>query len=215
MTYLRNNKYGFKGKNKKEYIPSKLFPLSSKTKVHWFGYPNTTKFDFNKKQKNIINSLEFEQGRCYTNTEKLITNLKGKLDLKFFSGWTFIGNNYPIHHAWGILFKNGNEYVFDMGILEKSEELIEKAKKYNNIEEQRKFYVEEYKKYLKLPNTQKFITGKVIPQNMLYIGVESTKKQAVDCYNKAVGDDPNSHPSYSNMNLDEQGRSKTQRKFSD
>jgi len=214
MSYVENNKYRFPGKKKMEYIPSKLFPLSSKTKVHWFGHPNTSRFELTEKQEEIINSLEFNKGRCYTNTEKLINALERELELKFFSGWVFLGYNLPVHHAWAVLFENGKEYVFDMGVFEREQEIIEEAsEKFDDPEKQREYYVKENKRTFELPNSEIYITGKIVPEMILYIGVESTKEEALDCYWEAVGDDPTTHPSYSGMGLDEKGSSRTQREL--
>lgn len=183
--------------------------------MHWFGHPNTSKFELTEKQNDIINSLSFDKGRCYTNTEKLINAFEGELDLKFFSGWVFLGYNYPVHHAWAVLFEEENEYVFDMGVFEREQKIIEEAaEKFDDPEKQREYYVKENKRTFKLPNSKIYITGKVVPEMILYIGVKSTKEEVLDRYWQAVGGVPTTHPSYSGMGLDEKGSSRTQRELS-
>jgi hypothetical protein len=124
MSYVENNKYRFPGKKKMEYVPSKIFPLSSK-KVHWFGHPNTSKFELTEKQNDIINSLNFDKGRCYTNTEKLINAFEGELDLKFFSGWVFLGywqavggdpTTHPSYSGMGLDEKGSSRTQRELGL---------------------------------------------------------------------------------------------------
>lgn len=90
-------------------VPTIKYPLNGKYEV--FHYKNT-KIVTDEEVLKIFDAQEYQIGRCYQNTARMISALRSAgYDVKSYVGWLFPEPDYPIHHCWAVL--NG-ESVIDL-----------------------------------------------------------------------------------------------------
>lgn len=173
-------------------VPSAIYPMpNSKTEPRLFTPENTEDFT-DDSISDILSSIEFLPGRCYTNANKIITSL-GE-EYKFYSGWVFVFGQ-AVHHAWVV---KGNS-ILDVANTRKDNTLNPET--HLSKQEYAKLFAEYYKEAL--PFKEKYPFGKVA-LNKFYIGVESNYKEAIDSFNTLMDDYPN-HPDYLNVNKETGG----------
>lgn len=179
-------------------IPSKIYPLNGR-KYKAFVVENTVECE-NEDIKKIFDACKFEIARCYSNSEMIrqgVEYLGIGANIKYYSGWVFSGDTFPMHHAWIVYNDN---CVIDGSILKDFFTLTNKIQDTENIRR-------EYANLLKeshsrnIPNHEKYCFGKVI-KPMVYIGCEDNYTHAKELFRKAidVANSANSiHPSYRHM----------------
>ena len=148
-------------------IPTERYPVD--TNFQCFDYSNTEKIN-DKHILDIFDSIDFEIGYCYTNTEKLVHKLKENgYNAVSYVGWLFVGNlNPPIHHCWTVL---DDKYVLDysdyMNVLDMNQKNFIHAK----TKEEARFLLQDFMKHAKTERNSIVCqpVGKVY-QDFLYVG---------------------------------------------
>ena len=186
-------------------IPSQMYPILGHplflTHENTEDFPNTERTD---QIRNIFNSIEPQVGRCYSNTEGLISALADKgFQAQSFVGWMFIGEQLPIHHCFAVL----DDHVLDLAYradLFYRDELVGKDK-----DETRKLFVDELMRIREQPNSSTGTFGKVSTGVLI---IASPCKPAVGrkIYQDLIQAFPK-HPCQ--KNVDSTGRNQTQRQF--
>ena len=192
---VKNHKFYFSINGDKHVMGSKLYPVG-KRGLSFFTGGTTTKGDFQEVEEYLEReNWKHKNGYCYTNAETLHKAfLEHKINAKYYSGWLFVNDSHPIHHAW--VSVDGN--VYDIGIHETSQQHMR-----NMIMDGKDVYhprsIRELKEIEKtiFPLRDNFIWGKV-PDYMMYIGAEDTPNGARVKYNSCVNK-VDFHPSYKNM----------------
>lgn len=204
---FRDGKFLFKTHGQSHKIGSKMFPVASPNKIRVFTKENTYPI-YNEILANAINELTFEMGRCYTNSERILS-LKKKLSLplEFYAGWLFIGDGWPILHGWIVLGDN----VIDMSLSRAEfEGQIDLARKYPNdpnIRERMASMLVEIKKK-NLLRSEDGVLGQVFPEHV-YVGCPDEKERASLSMFDIIKQFPN-HPAPSLRNFNAQGLSPMQ-----
>jgi hypothetical protein len=194
--------------NKTTYkIPSKIYPLNSR-KYHVFTNSNTESIK-NEDIKKLFNLCKFELARCYSNAEMLRqgAEILGIKDIKYYSGWLFVGDKLPMHHAWIVY---NDKSILDGSMLQDLFTMLE------TVEDKNKLTKREHANLMKKslssnkPNHEKFCFGKVLIP-IIYIGCETDCDYARELYNKAIEATNNNHPSYPHMKHNAFDYSQTQK----
>lgn len=192
---VKNHKLYFSKDNDKHVFGTKLYPIG-KRNVSLFMDSVTEKGAFEEVSTYLETSgWQPRNGYCYSNSELLQNAFKTHgIDAKYYSGWLFVGHQYPIHHAWVVVDDN----VYDIGI-----NVLSQSKMFEQIESGLNPYSEACVKEIKaleskpFPIQDFFVWGKV-PKELFYIGAEDTPNGARLKYNacmKVVAE----HPSYKGM----------------
>lgn len=195
ITIIENELY-FTMENNKYKIPSKLYPLSRKTKISIFSDRNTENFLDMSAICEELDNLYFNAGLCYTNTDKVCRTLTNKVEyIQFYSGWVFAGANPPKHHAWAVVQIGGQIGIIDSYKYNLLQKIIFDYGEHihqNDWKEKIAQKIVEYDKQMK--NHEKIIIGKC-PSHFLYVGTPDTLKNARRVYNLLVKKF-DKHPSY-------------------
>ena len=116
MIVLDDNKIQFTVQRQKHIIGSKLFPVSSKSKLQVFNSEYTEELDKNDPNilrfTKLVDQCKFEMGHAYTSSDIILQIADAiNLEAKFFSGWLIypFSNTFPTHHAWTVI--NGSSVV--------------------------------------------------------------------------------------------------------
>lgn len=177
-------------------VPSAMYPMpNTRMKPRLFTPENTEDFT-DSFVSDSLNGIEFLPGRCYTNAEKIVKILWE--EYKFYAGWVFVFGQ-AVHHAWVV---KGNS-IIDVANTRKDILLASNPEKSLSKQEYAKLFYKYYKE--DLPFKEKYPYGKVA-WNKIYIGVESSYKEAVDSFSKLMSNYP-AHPDY--LNIDNTGGNET------
>lgn len=169
-------------------VPSEMYPMpNTRMKPRLFTPENTEDFT-DHTVSNHLSGVKFLPGRCYTNAEKIIKIL-GE-EYKFYAGWVFVFGQ-PIHHAWVVK----NNSIIDVASTRKDILLTSNPELSLSKQEYAKLFYEYYKE--DIPFIDKYPYGKVT-WDKIYIGVESTYKEAIGSYNELINKYP-THPDYLNV----------------
>lgn len=189
-------------KNRYEYtvdkniikIPSLLYPLNDSPEL--FYYENTEQI-IDEDIIDIINSADYEIGRCYTNAENLTKLLKSNRNRAvIYVGWLIIQRQLPVHHSWVILNK---KYLIDLSAdYDALSSFIKNHSEDSPLADKRKEAVNFYKKALKWKHSERLSLGKVSP-NAVYIGCPCSKNKGIEIFENLVKSYPN-HPALINTN---------------
>lgn len=174
-------------------IPSPMYPLESEN-FRLFTESNTSEIT-DKNIINIFDSLEFQLGRCFTNSEKLYNALReAGYPAEQYVGWVFTGNELPVHHSFVVL----DNHILDTTISFLSQD-IEKLSYINLLpqQQQREKLADYYLSQESLPNHEKRIFGAVDPM-YLYIGAPGTAAQGIQ-RNKELRTVYPNHPCFQNV----------------
>ena len=203
---LGNKELFFKMDKSTYKIPSKMYPLSSKSGISIFLDENSKLIEDERVHK-AVNLQKFKMGHCYSNTLSLIEYLSSLgVEAKPFAGWIFLGNNYPVHHAWVVL--DGN--VIDGSVRKNEVDFLNDLAKQNLSQEELRA---KYKDYLiremnsKVPNSERIVLGD-IPKGIVYVGSEDKPEEAKNRFRKTMDMFP-IHPSYTG-GMNGRGASKMQ-----
>lgn len=190
-------------------VPSVIYPLNDKYEA--FTYKNTKPVTDEEILK-IFDSVQYQIGRCYTNTEKLVAVLRAAgCDVKAYAGWLFMaGNEYPIHHAWCVLNENSIlDLADDLFLMLGGEngKYFEQAK---SKDEKRALMVSFQAWARQLPNSKRCLPVGVPCPTTLYVGCPCEPEQARCIYNNLI----RQYPAHEcQRNCDENGWNKTQKMF--
>lgn len=204
---IKGSKVTFKGTS----IGSKLYPLNNVRNAVCFNVYNTHPVDEGDKIREVFDKVDFELGRCYTNTTNLYNECirSGIENVDIYVGWVHTCSDRIVHHCWlvydGNKILDGSSQISDfMAMVKISEERL-------SLEEARKALAEAYFEGKKLKNSENCCCGRTLP-NWLYVGCKCGPNEGLEIYRKLMKDFPR-HPSYKNNNAD--GSSKTQRMILD
>lgn len=180
-------------------IPSQMFPL--KGMPEFFNPDNTEELE-DDEVREIFDSIEFELGKCYFNTQAIMTSLRenGIKGAEAYAGWTLAPSGYPVHHTF-VLYKRKH-------ILDPSASLRFKDMKHlANItgEDMKEAVANLYIERQKLSNSERCVFGKA-SDLYFYIGSRQEPLEALKVIKKIIQTYPN-HPSY--RNTDKQGYNQT------
>lgn len=171
-------------------IPTIQYPLSNNNfKV--FTFENTCELKDEDAIK-IIDGIERRIGFCYTNAENVVNAFANtNYNAKYYVGWYFVGNEYPVHHAWAVL---NDVYLIDL--TNNSGWFFSNLDKFENksIDECRALLLD-LELFLKDKPNSVYCNplGMSIGGNRLYIGCESNADEGKMIFNKLIRDFPN-HP---------------------
>ncbi len=197
------DKIQFIVKGQKHIIGSKLFPVSSKSKIVMFTTESTQELDRNDFKilqfAKLIDQCSFEMGRCYSSSD-IVFQIAKHLDLEveYFSGWmVYLNSNttFPTHHAWVVINKTS---IVDL-MWNKEEIKVMKAidQSLPNFREKLANQIAEIRKK-KLPLSEYCIFGKLF-DFAYYVGSPDTKENARRIFRNLIVNYPN-HPSYDDEN---------------
>lgn len=190
-------------------IPSDLFPLS-KGEIRLFDCCNTAQADF-PELKQVFDSLIFQTGCCYTNTEALVNVCRatGIKNVYPYAGWIIGPDGCPLHHAWAVFEQDGNSHLLDGGNL-MGFEFYERIKNYpdSTKEAVRRTVVDTFEDMKDLPNSEKAMYGFCHP-SFVYVGVRTTPNEASLIWNRLCDKYPQ-HPAYQQSGQNQYGASRTQ-----
>ena len=96
-------------------IPSVYWPLNGPYEA--FHWENTCYIHGEPKLEAIVNSAEYQVGRCYHNSEALAAVLHGAgyENATVYCGWAFLGETTPIHHCWIVVTdEHGQKAILDL-----------------------------------------------------------------------------------------------------
>lgn len=168
----KTNKIMFRVREEIINIPSRMYPLESP------GYtlftPSTTVPIEDDRIEEIFDSLEFEMGRCFTNSEKLCKALNDVgYKAEQYVGWVFMQDELPVHHSFVVL---GNSIIDPtVSLLCKDIEQLERLNP-GSDHETRINLMNLYKEKQFLPNHIKCIFGKV-DDLYVYVGAPGRRKR--------------------------------------
>lgn len=165
----------FKLQNMVINIPSRMYPLESDDyKMITF---NNTEYIEDEKIIEIFDSITFETGRCFTNTQKLCNALnEAGYNAVQYVGWIFIEDTLPVHHSFAIV--NG-KHLLDttVNILSQDADFFENISRLPQdqyYKEAAKYFIELNKK----PHHEVLVCGQV-PKEFLYIGSPASAEQGI------------------------------------
>lgn len=191
-------------------FPSALYPLGNPETIRLFhGITNVAPLA-DAEAMALYDSLAFETGRCYTNTERILTafNQAGLGNaITSMTGWLFIGAT-PIHHCWAV-YKG--VHVLDPGMditpFLLQERLAQEPAQPTG-DALRALYLEQKERAARLPNHEAQTFGQIFP-GTVYIGSETTPQEGRAIYNALIQAFPN-HPSYAGDGMNARGASRMQ-----
>lgn len=174
-------------------IPSKMYPLES-TGYEMFDFQNTIPVT-DERLISIFDSIKAENGRCYTNSEKLMMSLVSTgYDAKQYVGWKFLGDVLPVHHSFVIV----NRYLLDLSYELEDENLEKQCSNANMTEdEMRKIIVSHLKDREQLDNHLKYTCGQC-PKGAFYLAAPGTKEQGIN-RNRQLRKDYPHHPAFADV----------------
>ena len=172
------------------HIPSVMWPLTGPPEVfHW----NNCQEISDAKVAEIVNTIPYVIGHCYTNAEKVTAALcAAGYDAKFYSGWMFIsGAEPPLHHAWTVL--NGTHIIDladDVALQHHNRDAFAKA---NGLDEARALMVSFSKWARRFPHSERCMPFGVPSPTLLYVGCETNRRAAIFSFNCLMDQFPK-HP---------------------
>lgn len=189
-------------------IPSKEFPLSQRGGIKVFDYGNMGLPDYPLLAK-IFNETEFETGKCYKNTKRLVENYKraGVKGIHAYAGWVIGIEGAVLHHAWATFETDGHACMLDGSL---------KRNLFDYIREcggNRQLIIERMKQDEGLPNTEKKVYGYLVPE-LIYVGTRTTPDEALKIWEELCHKYPN-HPAYQRPGQNQYGRSRFQEQMAE
>ena len=191
-------------------VPTVYYPLNSDYKA--FHYKNTRVLE-DDAVKGIFDSVKYQIGCCYQNTDNLVSALRDKgYNARSYVGWLFISNNQsPVHHCWCVLDDNiildladdysvmlsgaNGEHFKDKSLAEARELMVSFAEQARNV-----------------PNSVRCAPVGTPTPFMLYVGCECEPQGGRNIYNKLMRDFPRHE---CERNCDSSGYNVTQRMMKD
>lgn len=185
-------------------IPSVRYPLDDRNSMNElyevFTNENTLMIE-DKKLLDIFDSVKYEIGHCYQNTDALVEKLKkAGYDAKAYVGWLFLsGASYPIHHCWAVV----NNHVLDLAddFSVKFNENNLKHFEGKSIDEQRLLLADFHKEAEKHPNSVRCAPVGKITRPLFYVGCECEPNKGRAIYRKLISTFPD-HPVHKNVGKD-------------
>lgn len=170
----KTNKIMFRVREEIINIPSRMYPLESPGCTLFT--PSTTVPIEDDRIEEIFDSLEFEMGRCFTNSEKLCKALNDVgYKAEQYVGWVFMQDELPVHHSFVVL---GNSIIDPtVSLLCKDIEQLERLNP-GSDHETRINLMNLYKEKQFLPNHIKCIFGKV-DDLYVYVGAPGTAEEGI------------------------------------
>jgi hypothetical protein len=207
---VKGSNFFFWSGTAKYQIPSKMFPIARKGMLNMFNYSNTEEFA-DQGLIEIIDSLDFPEGECYSKSQKVYEKAKDKgYDVTYFSGWLFIGDEMPIHHSWVVYRHDGKLSIIDTA---KNKMLLmiqdEHREELNNSKDWRADFARLIKRYdMRHKTHEKILMGRTA-EDFLYIGSPDDMEHAKYLFRQVTNNYPE-HPTYMKKGLNAFGRSKLQ-----
>lgn len=180
--------------DKKYEIGSSLYPVKDKKNIKIFTYENTD-YIGNESISKFIDSQKFKSGFCYSNTDIIVKHFRELfIPVIFYSGWVFVGEHVPLHHAWAVYQNNVVDVSFRMSTIKVLNEVD-----YTNPNWREGAAMRIKAREKRIPLSQDCIMGKVFP-NIAFVGSIDQFQLAKNRYNQMLKKFPN-HPSYQNKDL--------------
>ena len=187
-------------------IPSKMYPLEGEGDIEIFTTYNTKKLDDEQIRK-IYDETEFKQGNCYSNSKRLLNNLRsaGVNDVYAYVGWFYnCTDDRPVHHC-ALVYQG--KYMLDMSSDSGIEEL--KSVRANSKDEIREIIAKRYVDRLKnMKASERTCFGDMMQGSLFIAKRLSPEDGASFFFEKLIKIYPN-HPSYRNV-ITSNGATKTQ-----
>ena len=181
-------------------LPTQYYPLNGDYEV--FSAENTTTVT-DKNVLEIINSVPYILGHCYTNTKLLAQELRtAGYDAKVYCGWIFVDfREYPVHHCWLMLGESLIDLSDDMDSRrEYCRQTFQKEfEELESVEQARQCIVNFYQSYKKKPNSVRCCPIGVPFEDNLYIGCECDADEGRKIYQRLIKEYPD-HEAYRNCN---------------
>lgn len=178
-------------------IPSDKYPLIPNPKAMQYFHKGNCEEVTDRDILDIYDGIQFERGRCYTNSCRLMNALRQKgYDAKQYVGWLFVSEDIPIHHSWVILGNHLFDFADDFTVLSSNPAVLEIQCK----EDYARFVAAFYRECGKYKNSQ--ITapvGKPYSQ-LLYVGCECRYEDGIDVPQTLLKKYPN-HEAYENCTI--------------
>ena len=185
-------------------IPSVMYPLDDRNSMNGlyevFTNENTTMIE-DKKILDIFDSVKYEIGHCYQNTDVLVEKLiRAGYNAKSYVGWLFLsGTSYPIHHCWAVV---------DNHVLDLSDDFSVKFNRHNlknfenkSLDEQRLVLADFHKEAAKYPNSVRCAPVGKVTMPLFYVGCECEPEKGRAIYRKLISTFPD-HPVHKNVGKD-------------
>lgn len=196
--------------SEKIVIPSRMYPLEGDGEIVIFSKFNTFKLE-DDQIRNIYDETIFKQGNCYSNTKRLLENLKAANidDVNAYVGWFYnCTDDRPVHHC-ALVYKN--KYMLDLSSDSDIEEL--NSMRASSQDEIRKKLAERYVYRLKnMKASERSCFGDMMPQSLFIAKKLAPEEGARFFFDKLMKTYPN-HPSY--RNTASNGATKTQSLIND
>lgn len=184
-------------------IPSKEYPLPNNNEISIFMSSNTEDIKSDK-ISDCLSKYEFEPGRCYSNSEKIMKILKDnnvENKIEFYGGW-LLTLGQMIHHGWIVVDDN---HVIDVGLFRDGDDTTDLIKDEeigipHPIDKKRNAEIIVRNIKSKKPFKEKYQYGKVLKE-AVYIGVKSNREESLNSYRELMDKIPN-HPDYVNLKPD-------------
>lgn len=205
---LRNKDGSFK---KSCIVPSATYPLSGAYEIF---HCKNTELITDENILSVFNSVEYKIGKCYTNTEQLLSALSAKgIEAKSYVGWLFVSaHEYPIHHCWVVVNGKSILDLSDDYTVMLSGKNGANFQNINNVQEERQLLADFQTEAKKYPNSVRcYPVG--IPTNFFYyVGCECDSNKGRSMYQQLMKEYPNHE---AERNVDRNGYNKTQSLFRD
>lgn len=164
-------------------IPSVYWPLNE-VKYEIFRYDDCEEIT-DKAILEAFDATNYKIGRCYTNVEHLVKNLRDRgIEAEPYVGWLFVEENgTPIHHCWvvvnGSVLDLADDYAVQMAN-------IEHFNKAETDEELRELIADFQKWARQFPNSKRCMPlGKPTP-GLLYVGCPCGPRMGRTIYNRLM-----------------------------
>ena len=202
----KNKGLAFKYNGSKYMIPSAEFPLASKNKSNMETYLiENTSLVTDPKVIEIFNVFKYRVGKCYYNAWdlKLLLESNGINGWDYYSGWLFLPDELPIHHAW--LIKDGQMLDYTNNLYD--QEIIDLFTKEapTTRNEYRRLIAEEIIRRDSEQASKYKVCGKV-HEGYFYIGTKDTIENSQRLFYSIS----KNHVSYQSEGMNQDGFSETQ-----
>lgn len=189
-------------------IPTVYYPLNNGYKV--FHYKNTREL-VDDAVKEIFDSITYQIGFCYQNTDALVSALQEKgYDAKSYVGWLFTsGDQFPVHHCWCVL---DGDIILDLA--DDMTQMLTGSNgehfKDKSLEECRELMVSFARAAKEYPNSVRCAPVGTPTPFMLYVGCECAPQNGRNIYNRLIDEFPDHE---CQRNCDSRGVNATQRRM--
>lgn len=190
--------------------PTVYYPLNDNYKA--FHYKNTRQLE-DDAVKAIFDSVGYQIGFCYQNTDALVSALQEKgYDAKSYVGWLFVADHeFPVHHCWCVL---DGDIVLDLA--DDYTVMLSGANgehfKDKSLDEARELMVSFARAAKEYPNSVRCAPVGTPTPFMLYVGCECAPQNGRNIYNHLIAEFPDHE---CQRNCDGSGYNATQRMMKD